>query len=762
MMAMSKVQARGAVSRSGPRQWGTPLGQRERSGRAFATSRSGLPRRAHALSTDAACRRAPKPPRAVQEEETAVSGGGNGAAADVLHPLDPITADEIRQAVRTVKASSMCALPEAPGAVRFNTIDAIEPEKKAMLAAAGSSSFNGATTHRRVEVKYQIPSEGRAYVAVVATADRGASELGVLESCNELVGVQPLLTPDDCFLAEAIVKGDDGVLTLLSERYGMSKAAIADQVTCDPWSIHCAGGETFDTSKRLVQTFLYLRRDGEFDNAYAHPLDALPVVDLDAGRVVHVEVQGSTSAAEAADGPAVPSAAAPYNYHPSLLDTNALEGSLSTFREGKSVPKPLEIVQPEGPSFEVKGQHVTWDKWSLRVGFNHREGLVLHDVHFDGKPVCYRASLVEMAVPYADPETPFQRKCAFDVGDYGLGYCTDSLSLGCDCLGQIHYFDATLSDHKGEPYDVKKAVCMHEEDDGVLWKHVEYRTGHNQSRRSRKLVLSFICTVVNYEYLFYYYLKQDGSLSLEIKLSGMLSTNYMLPGTEPEHGTIVAPSVNAQVHQHMFCARLDMAVGGNTNSVAEVDVRQAAMDAETNPYGNVFKTHTTVLKTEKEAIREAAPELARSWRIFNPDKINPISNKPIGYKLLPFTFGPAQPLLLTHPDSAVAKRGAFAQKSLWVTPHQDGQYFPAGEYTVQSEGGEGLPAWVAGDRSVENEDIVLYHSFGVCHVPRPEDFPVMPCESTGFMLKPDSFLSGNPGIDLPPDQSSMSKCNQCE
>ena len=77
-----------------------------------------------------------------------------------------------------------------------------------------------------------------------------------------------------------------------------------------------------------------------------------------------------------------------------------------------------------------------WDKWTLRVGFNHREGLVLNEVRFAGELVVWRASLVEMAVPYADAEHPFKRKCAFDVGDYGLGYCANSLGLGCDCLGK--------------------------------------------------------------------------------------------------------------------------------------------------------------------------------------------------------------------------------------------------------------------------------------------------------------------------------------
>jgi hypothetical protein len=63
---------------------------------------------------------------------------------------------------------------------------------------------------------------------------------------------------------------------------------------------------------------------------------------------------------------------------------------------------------PQGPSFTVEGNLVRWHKWHLRVGFNAREGLVLHQVAFqDGerlRPVIHRASLSEMAVPYGDPK----------------------------------------------------------------------------------------------------------------------------------------------------------------------------------------------------------------------------------------------------------------------------------------------------------------------------------------------------------------------
>lgn len=71
--------------------------------------------------------------------------------------------------------------------------------------------------------------------------------------------------------------------------------------------------------------------------------------------------------------------------------------------------------------------------------------------------------------------TPYNRKCAFDAGDYGLGFAANSLQLGCDCLGDVTYFDGVVNNAAGEPVVIKNAVCLHEEDHGLLWKHVDYR-----------------------------------------------------------------------------------------------------------------------------------------------------------------------------------------------------------------------------------------------------------------------------------------------
>lgn len=271
---------------------------------------------------------------------------------------------------------------------------------------------------------------------------------------------------------------------------------------------------------------------------------------------------------------------------------------------------------------------------------------------------------------------------------------------------------------------------MHEEDDGILWKHVDYRNGHNESRRSRELIISSIATVVNYEYLFYWKFKQDGMIEFEIKLTGELSTNQLSAeeiqnGGRPTHGVIVAPGVNSQIHQHMFCARLDMAVDGDKNTVSEIDVVRQPFDPVTNPYGNSFNSVETVLDKEQTAIRTADPSKARYWKVSNATgKVNSINGKPTAYKLIPFTKGPAHPVMLLDDASAVTKKGKFATANLWVTKYDETERFPSGEYTPQGDGTVGLPDWIKSNRTIEGEDVVLWHAFGVTHIPRVEDFPV--------------------------------------
>ena len=152
-----------------------------------------------------------------------------------------------------------------------------------------------------------------------------------------------------------------------------------------------------------------------------------------------------------------------------------------------------------------------------------------------------------------------------------MGFSANPLTLGCDCLGEIHYFDGTVNDSAGNAVTIPNAICMHEEDFGISWKHTDFRTEEVEVRRSRRLVISMICTVGNYEYGFFWYFYNDASIEVEVKLSGVLTTGAVPDGEEPRWGKMVAPNIYGPNHQHFFNFRLDMSVDGAGNSVYEVD-----------------------------------------------------------------------------------------------------------------------------------------------------------------------------------------------
>ncbi len=209
--------------------------------------------------------------------------------------------------------------------------------------------------------------------------------------------------------------------------------------------------------------------------------------------------------------------------------------------------------------------------------------------------------------------------------------------------------------------------------------------------------------------------------------------------------------MEGQIHQHAFCARLDMAVDGDANSIVECNT-YAEASGPGNPYGNAFYVEETVLKTEQAACRRFDEATQRYWKVVNPNTHNHVG-KPTGFRLeaghvlTPFV----------QKDSPSGKRMTFMQNHLWVTAYDPEERYPAGEYMNHSSGTGGIVDFVAQDRNIENTDIVLWHVFGLHHLPRTEDFPVQPCISTGFKLIPNGFHNQNPGIDLPPQVNAASK-----
>ena len=626
------------------------------------------------------------------------------ASRAVSHPLDPLTSEEIAGAAAILRAQRRLG-PR----VRFETIVLQEPSKDVVLNYEPGSAIS-----RDAFVVVLDNEDGSTYEAVVSLND------GQVTSWRHVPGVQPRIMLDEFFECEAAVRADPEFLAALARR-GITDPSL---VMVDPWS---AGyyGYPDEEGRRLALTRNFLR-SSPTDNGYARPIEGLSaLVDLNSMEVMRVDDYGVI--------PLPPKAG---NYAAEFVEE---------FRQDL---KPLEINQPEGPSFAVDGHSVTWQKWHLRIGFTPREGLVLHTVGYEDqgrvRPVLYRAALSDMVVPYGDPGKDHYRKNAFDAGEYGIGSLTNSLMLGCDCLGEIYYFDAILNDGRGGAFTIPNAVCMHEEDYGILWKHTDWRTGHVEVRRSRRLVISSIATVGNYEYGFFWYFYQDGTVQLEIKLTGIINTAGIPAGETPRYGTIVAPQLNAHIHQHFFNFRLDMSVDGEANTVYEVNTVAEPPGPE-NPHANAFYAEATPLKTELAAQRVIDPLKGRYWVVSNPAVKNALG-QPVSYKLMPGE----NILPFAHPDASIIKRAGFMTRHLWVTPYAPDELSATGPYPNQHAGGAGLPEYTKNDRSVENTDLVLWYTLGYHHVPRPEDWPISPVAYCGFSLKPVGFFDTNPVLDVPP------------
>ena len=621
------------------------------------------------------------------------------------HPLDPLTAEEIGTVARMLRSERQLG-----DGVRFISISLHEPPKESVLNPA-----EHALCDREADVVLLDLTNGQTYEALVSLTNQ------VMRSWQHIPDVQPSITFEEFFECERIVKADPNFQEALRKR-GVTDL---DLVIVDPWS---AGyyGDLSERGQRLLRALTWVRRSLN-GNGYAHPIEnIIAVVDLLAMKVVRIEDHGVV----------------PVPQTPGEFDADKVGPMRADL-------KPIEIQQPEGTSFTVRGNEVHWQKWSFRIGFNAREGLVLHTVGYENRgrvrSVLYRASLAEMVVPYGDPSPTQWRKNAFDAGEYNIGSLANSLELGCDCLGEIHYFDAVFADGSGNPVTLRNAICMHEEDFGILWKHVDFRTGNVEVRRSRRLVVSFIATVGNYDYGFFWYFYQDGNIEFEVKLTGIISTGTLPNGESYPYGQRLTPDgLYGPIHQHFFSVRLDMDVDGPVNSVYEVHTESVPPGPE-NPHGNAFRTRSTKLRTESEAQQMIDPLAGRYWRVENPNVRNAV-DEPVAYKLMPKNNVQS----FSQPDASITSRAAFITRHMWVTPYRDDERYPAGDYPNQHPGGAGLPEWTKANRSIDETDVVLWYTLGSLHPVRLEDWPVMPVQYAGFMLQPFGFFDANPALDVPP------------
>ena len=626
------------------------------------------------------------------------------------HPLEPLGADEFRRTADILRRDQ-----GVTDSWRFASIELKEPPKQ--------------------DVKTWKPGDpvGRASLAVLWNREDNQAYEGVVDlvddavrSWTHLPGVCPNFTVDEWHDCDEAMRAHPDVIAALAAR-GITDMSL---LLIDVWTYGKALMPEQWRDRRLGWCDVW-RREAPGSNPYAHLVSGIKfIVDMNTMELLQIE--------EDVD-PGSPDVQAEY-----------IPGVWTG--EQRSDVKPLHITQPEGVSFTVEGTELRWQNWSMRLGFNYREGPVIYQVayddHGDVRDVAYRMSFAEMVVPYRDSSYDHYRRTAYDIGEWGLGFMTTSLELGCDCLGEIVYLDAVLHDSAGEPYEIPNAICLHEEDNAVLWKHVDGQTGA-EVRRMRRMVVSCHVTVANYEYLVYWRFYQDGNIECEVRATGiMVTTPYAEGASAPRTGTVVDNRTYAPFHQHFIVARLDLDVDGGENTVMEVD-SEALPVSDDNPFGLDLVTNATPVRSEAEAGRDYRWETQRSWKVVNPTRTNRHGTN-TAYKLVPTACFPS----MLEPATAQYLRAPVIGRTLWVTRHHDDERWPAGVHPTQSEGDEGMTRWIADDEPLENTDVVLWYVFGLHHITRPEDWPIMPADTISFWLKPFGFFDQNPSIDVPPSDSA--------
>jgi primary-amine oxidase len=616
------------------------------------------------------------------------------------HPLDPLDGEELALAAQLAHAH-----PEFPDGGLFVTIALQEPPKEEVLAHT-----LGAPVRREAFVVILDRPGNRTFEAVVDLRGRR------VVTWRRVAGAQPLVLFEEYDRFTEIVKADPRWQTAMRRR------GITDfeKVAVEAW----APGHLVPSAlggRRLLRGVCYLQ-DGA-SNYYGRPIEGvIPLVDMTAGRLV-----------ELLDTGIVPVPPITQN-----LDAESIGPHRADLR-------PLIPGQPRGPSFTVAGNEVRWQRWRFRLALHPREGLVLYTVGYEDqgrvRPILYRASLSETVVPYGDPDPAWAWRNAFDEGEYGIGTLASAVEK--DAPPNAHFFDAVFADETGKPTTRPRRIALYERDGGVLWRHSDAE-GRDDVRRARELVLLTAATIGNYDYLFHWIFRQDGSLEADVGATGiMLPKGVSDDALAHGSGHRVAPGVVAPHHQHFFCYRLDLDVDGAANSVIEVDT-ESAPAGPANPHGNVIRLSERVLKDERDARRRVSMERSRRWKIVNASRKTAMGEAP-AYCLLPGENS----LPYALPGSGVRRRAGFLDHHLWVTRYRPEERHAAGEYPNQSRGGEGLPRWSNGE-SVRDADLVVWYTMGLTHLPRPEEWPVMPVNHIGFKLVPSGFFTRNPALDVAP------------
>ena len=653
-------------------------------------------------------------------------------AQQARHPLDPLTWDE-----HWIVLDALDAAGHLTDSTSFSLVTLQPPEKELVRGWRPGAPIPRAA--------FAIVREGRSTFEAVIDLQAEA-----VREWRQVAGVQPNSLEAEYGRAAEIA------LESAEFREALARRGIP------LYAVECFGaplgyfGTAEEQGRRIATVECTDVRVSR--NAFGRGIGGLLArVDLHTGEVIEVQDDGVVPVAES---------------------DNAFDLAAIKTRE---IGAPIAIEQSLGPGFELEGHRVRWQKWSFHFRNDPRVGLVVADVRYaDGgrdRSVLYEGHLSEIFVPYMDPAAPYYAFNFLDAGEFNAGGLAHPMQPGTDCPENAVLFDMILAGDEGTPRVKPNVTCLFERYAGdVAWR--KRSDTHMESRPRRDLVLRMMSVLGNYDYIFDWVFRQDGTIEIVAAATGIDATKAVtqrlagkpageLDGSETRlasadvsaagpvdsafgeaaaadaYGRFIAPNLVGVNHDHFFSFRLDLDVDGPANSL-EVDrlVRQRLPDD--HPRRSLWVVEPQIARTEAEAMLRINLERPALWRVVNRAESNYVGY-PTSYQIVPGSNA----VSLLDPDDYPQMRAGFTDHHLWVTPYRAEERYAAGMYPVLSEPGRGLPEWTATDRPIVDTDIVVWYTVGFHHVPRAEDWPVMPTAAKSFELRPYDFFDRNPALDLP-------------
>ncbi|MBM4186641.1 MAG: hypothetical protein FJ206_04940 [Gemmatimonadetes bacterium] len=635
-----------------------------------------------------------------------VAGASIASAQAPTHPLDGLSGAE-----HWIARDVLVAAGKWESTSRVPYLGLNEPPKAEIIAWRPGQPM-------RREARVHLVNGDKAFDAIVDLVGKR------LVRFDPVPGVQWMHTPDE------VTQVNQLLLAHPDFQAGLRRRGLTDPslLTCFPIA-QTYMGQPEEQNRRVVRAECWYIQGAV--TGYGPPMtDLVGVIDLTANRVIRIIDHG----------------AAPYGDDRGDWDTEAIGAN-------RPALKPLIPSQPQGPSFSLVGSEVRWDQWSFRIRADMRRGLIISQAKFlDGsreRSVIYQGSLSELFVPYMAPEERWNYTAYFDLATFPGIFegVMGSLEPGSDCPANAVMVDGLVAGWKGEPRRKPRVICLFERAAGdPVWRH-GLQFGVADSRPRRDLVVRMVTHAGNYDYLFDWVFGQDGGIRVDVGATGIMQVKAAAPndgrGTHDRYGRYVSANRVAINHSHFMSFRIDLDVDGANNSLVVERIKTERLPAA-NPRRSVWRAEGSVARVERDGQVMSTMAEPQLWRFVNP-AIKGVGGDPVAYQIA-VDHGA---MSLMTPDDWMVKRASFINHMMWVTPYRPEELFAAGDYPTLSPVGAGLPAWTAANRPIENTDVVAWVTVGFHHVPRVEDWPVMPVAWHKFEIRPNGFFTRNPTLGLP-------------